>query len=41
MNHPESVACYTEMYKELGEILDVLYPYAYSESYLEHETVNT
>ena len=35
MNYPQSVGCYQEMHKELGEILDVLYPYAYSESYLD------
>ena len=33
--HPKSVPCYGEMYDELSEILDVLYPYAYSESYLD------
>ena len=35
MNYPQSIGCYQEMYKELGEILEVLYPYAYSESYLD------
>ena len=40
MNYPQSVGCYAEMNKELSEILDVLYPYAYSETYLD-ETINT
>jgi hypothetical protein len=29
------------MHKELSEILDVLYPYAFTETYLDHETTNT
>jgi len=41
ISHPESIGCYAEMHKELSEILDALYPYAYSESYLENETINT
>ena len=40
VNHPASIGCYVEMNKELSEILDVLYPYAYSETYLD-ETINT
>jgi len=40
MNYPQSVGCYTKMRQELSEILDVLYPYAYSETYLD-ETINT
>jgi len=36
-NYPEHVSCYTEMRKELSEILDILEPYAYSETYLNHE----
>ena len=41
--HPRIVPCYTEMYDELSQILDVIYPYAYSESYIENEqqTINT
>lgn len=35
MNHPQSVPCYDGLYNELSEILDVLYPYAYSETYLD------
>lgn len=35
MGHPKSIPCYNEMYDDLSEILDVLYPYAYSESYLD------
>ena len=43
MNHPQSVPCYDGLYNELSEILDALYPYAYSETYLdnEHETTDT
>ena len=41
MNYPQSVGCYTEMRQELDEILDVLYPYAFTETYLDHETTNT
>ena len=41
MNHPQSVPCYDGLYNELSEILDALYPYAYSQSYLDHETTNT
>ena len=40
-NYPEYVNCYTEMHKELSEILDILEPYAYTETYLDHETINT
>ena len=40
MNHPQSVPCYKGMYHDLSYILDVLYPYAYSETYLD-ETINT
>jgi len=40
INHPASIGCYAKMNKELSEILDVLYPYAYSETYLD-ETINT
>jgi len=40
-NYPEYVSCYTEMRKELSEILDILEPYAYTETYLDHETINT
>ena len=39
-NYPEYVSCYTEMRKELSEILDILEPYAYTETYLD-ETINT
>jgi hypothetical protein len=41
--HPRIVPCYTEMYDELSQILDALYPYAYSETYIENEqqTINT
>ena len=41
MNYPQSVGCYTEMRQELDEILDVLHPYAFTETYLNHETTNT
>ena len=41
LNYPEYVNCYTEMHKELSEILDVLYPYAFTETYLDHETTNS
>ena len=41
VNHPASIGCYAEMNKELSEILDVLYPYAFTETYLDHETTNT
>ena len=40
MNHPQSVPCYDGLYNELSEILDALYPYAYSQSYID-ETTNT
>ena len=40
-NYPEYVSCYTEMHKELSEILNILEPYAYTETYLDHETINT
>ena len=40
-NYPEYVSCYTEMRKELSEILEILEPYAYTETYLDHETINT
>jgi hypothetical protein len=36
-NYPEYVSCYTEMRKDLSEILDILEPYAYTETYLDHE----
>ena len=39
--HPQSVPCYKGMYHDLSYILDVLYPYAYSESYLDHEQETT
>ena len=32
---------YKKEYNELGEILNILQPIAYSETYLEHETINT
>ena len=35
MNYPPSVGCYTEMRQQLDEILNILEPYAYSESYLD------
>jgi len=35
MSHPGSIGCYKELYQELGEILDELYPLAYSETYLQ------
>ena len=43
MNHPQSVPCYDGLYNELSEILDALYPYAYSETYLnnEHKTTDS
>lgn len=43
INHPQSIPCYEGLYHELSQILDTLYPYAYSQSYLndEHETTNT
>ena len=41
MNYPQSVGCYTEMRQELDEILNILEPYAYSETYLNHETTNS
>ena len=43
LNYPEHVNCYTEMHKELSEILDILEPYAYTETYLDHEyeTINS
>ena len=43
LNYPQYVNCYTEMHKELSEILDILEPYTYSESYLDHEykTINS
>jgi len=42
-NYPEYVSCYTEMRKDLTEILNILEPYAYTETYLdnEHETTDT
>ena len=40
MNYPQSVGCYTEMRQELNEILNILEPYAYTETYLD-ETINT
>ena len=40
MNYPQSVGCYTEMRQELNEILNILEPYAYTETYLD-ETTNT
>ena len=39
-SYPQSVPCYKGMYHDLAYILDVLYPYAYSETYLD-ETINT
>ena len=39
--HPRIVPCYTELYDELKYILDVLEPYAYSETYLDNEYKNT
>ena len=36
-NYPEYVSCYTEMRKDLSEILDILEPYAYTETYLDYE----
>ena len=41
VNHPATIGCYAEMHKELSYILDVLYPYAFTETYLDHETTNT
>ena len=43
MNYPQSVGCYTELRQELDEILNILEPYAYFETYLdyEHQTTNT
>ena len=41
MNYPQSVGCYTEMRQELDEILNILEPYAYSETYLDYEHQTT
>ena len=41
INHPQSVPCYEGLYNELSQILDALYPYAYSETYLDHESKTT
>jgi hypothetical protein len=41
INHPQSVPCYEGLYNELSQILDALYPYAYSETYLDHEPKTT
>ena len=41
LNYPEYVNCYTEMHQELKEILDILEPYAYTETYLDYETTDT
>ena len=41
LNYTQYVNCYTEMHKELSEILDILEPYAYSELYLDHEYKTT
>ena len=41
INHPQSIPCYEGLYGELSQILDTLYPYAYSETYLNHEQQTT